>query len=116
MTDSAAALGLRPVVYKTFCRYWQELLPHIVISKPHSNLCWTCQQNSTAIMKATNRSDREKDKVISVNWTFLYWFANGLSNSSTAASIRCPPFTIIVYLVKGRVFNCNHIFVNPILF
>jgi len=63
LTESAAALGLRPVAYRTFCRYWLELLPHIVISKPRSDLCWTCQQNSTAIMKLTNRSDREKERV-----------------------------------------------------
>ena len=91
MTDSAEDLGLRPVAYRTFCRYWQELLPHTVISKPRSDLCWTCQQNSTTIVKATNRSDREKDKVISVNCTFLYWFANGSygdsSNSSTVSTV-----------------------------
>ena len=72
-----------------------------------------------AIMKATNRSDREKDKVLPVNYTFLHWFANGSygdSSNNSTVSIRHPPFTLIVCLVKGCVFNCNHIFVNPIYF
>ena len=65
LTESAAALSLGPVAYRTFCKYWQDLLPHVIISKPRCDLCWTCQQNSTAIMKVTNRSDHEKERVFS---------------------------------------------------
>ena len=62
-TRSRATDVMQPVSYRTFCRYWLKQLPHIVIGKPRSDLCWTCQQNSTAIMKLANTSDRQKQKV-----------------------------------------------------
>lgn len=43
----------RAVAYRTFCRRWMELLPSLVIMKPLSDLCWTCQKNSIAIQRAT---------------------------------------------------------------
>ena len=54
---------MQPVSYWTFCRYWLKRLSHIVIGKPCSDLCWTCQQNSMAIMKLANASDHQKQKV-----------------------------------------------------
>ena len=54
---------MHPVSYRTFCRYWLKRLSHIVIGKPRSDLCWTCQQNSMAIMKLANASDHQKQKV-----------------------------------------------------
>lgn len=44
----------RAAAYRTFCRLWQQLLPSIVLMKPMFDLCWTCQQNSTAILRASN--------------------------------------------------------------
>ena len=61
---NAAALALRPVAYRTFCRLWADLLPHIKISKPRSDLCWVCHQNSTTIMKVANKPDDDKAKVV----------------------------------------------------
>ena len=49
--------------YRTFCRYWTLLLPHIVVSKPRSDLCWVCHQNSTTMSKLANKPDDEKTKV-----------------------------------------------------
>ena len=49
----------RPAAYTTFCRYWRELLPSVVLMRPMTDLCWQCQQNSSAIMRAAN-DDREK--------------------------------------------------------
>lgn len=60
----AANLGLQPVAYRTFCKYWFDLLPYITVSKPRSDLCWTCHQNTTAIMKVVNKPDDEKAKVL----------------------------------------------------
>ena len=53
----------RVLVYTTFCSYWRQLLPQIVVTKPRTDLCWRCQQNSTLIVKATNKSAEEKSKV-----------------------------------------------------
>ena len=49
-----------PVSYRTFWRYWLKRLSHIVIGKPRSDLCWTCQQKSMAIMNLANASDHQK--------------------------------------------------------
>ena len=44
--------GSTAVWYSIFCRLWKKLTPHIVVIKPISDLCWTCQKNSTLIMRA----------------------------------------------------------------
>ena len=44
----------RAAAYRTFCRLWQQLLPYLVLMKPMTDLCWVCQKNSTAILRAVN--------------------------------------------------------------
>ncbi|XP_065884511.1 uncharacterized protein [Dysidea avara] len=61
---SCITTGIRYAELTTFRKYWCQLAPHIVITKPRSDLCWTCQTNSTLIMKAINRSDEEKSQTI----------------------------------------------------
>ena len=34
-------------------------LPHVVVMKPMSDLCWLCQCNSTAITRSANRPDEK---------------------------------------------------------
>ena len=63
-TIRAQELGMKPVAYRTFCRLWTQQLGYIKIGKPQSDLCWTCQQNSLAMMKMVNMMDRETDKVL----------------------------------------------------
>ena len=46
--------GNRAEAYRTYCRWLKELLPALVIMKPLSDLCWTCQQHSTAVQRATS--------------------------------------------------------------
>ena len=45
-----AAAG-REICYVTFARVWKSLLPYILISKPATDLCWTCQNNNTLILR-----------------------------------------------------------------
>ena len=52
------------VAYTTFCSLWRSLLPAIVIMKPISDLCFECQKNSTAIVRAANSHDVEKSAVL----------------------------------------------------
>ena len=52
----------RAGAYSTFCKVWRHFLPH-VIARPMTDLCWTCQQNSTAIVRSTNLSEAEKSEV-----------------------------------------------------
>ena len=57
-------VGLRVAAYNTFCTLWRELAPHITVMKPMTDLCWVCQQNSTAMLRAANRPVEEKSEVI----------------------------------------------------
>ena len=53
----------RTVGYCLFCRLWKQLTPHVVVTKPMSDLCWTCQKNSNLIMRSHNRPVEEKTEV-----------------------------------------------------
>ena len=46
--------------YSTFCQKWQELTPYIIIMKPRSNLCWTCQSTHEQILNSSNQTIEEK--------------------------------------------------------
>ena len=54
----------RAVSRKTFCSLWQELVPHVIIMKPMTDLCWECQKNSTLIQRASNTTNEEKSAAI----------------------------------------------------
>ena len=51
------------ICYSLLCRLWKQLTPQIVVTKPMSDLCWTCQRNNTLIMRAHNRPVEEKTEV-----------------------------------------------------
>ena len=51
------------VAYSTFCSIWRQVVPQITITKPMSDLCWICQSNSTAIMRAANQPEEQKSEV-----------------------------------------------------
>ena len=52
------------VSYCTFCRLWNRLLPHILITKPMADLCWVCQKNATAVMRSANLSEAAKSRLL----------------------------------------------------
>ena len=51
------------VAYSTFCGIWRQVVPQILITKPMSDLCWVCQSNSTAIIRAANQPEEIKSAV-----------------------------------------------------
>ena len=60
---SACAESEREAVGRSkFYDLWSELLPHISISTPSSDLCFTCQQNALAIQKSACLPEEEKSK------------------------------------------------------
>jgi hypothetical protein len=50
-SEAAAPAEVKIVSYVSFVRLWRQLLPFIAISKPMSDLCWTCQQGYRKISK-----------------------------------------------------------------
>ena len=67
--QAAAANTMRAVAYSTFTQLWRQLLPYIVVMKPMSDLCWVCQQNSTAITRAANRA--EEKTIVSIYTLYI---------------------------------------------
>ena len=51
------------VCYSLFCRLWKQLTPQVVVTRPMSDLCWTCQRNSNLIMRSHNQPLEEKTEV-----------------------------------------------------
>jgi len=67
---SCKEAGVRAAQYSTFTALWRQLTPQIQVMKPMSDLCWVCQQNSRAIMKAANMPEEQKSQVSHCkNWT-----------------------------------------------
>ena len=69
--QAAGVESLHPVSYATFTSLWQQLLPHVVVMKPMSDLCWMCQKNSTAITRSSNRPEEEKT-LVSHQYMYTY--------------------------------------------
>ena len=65
--ECTTSLSARPVSYSTFCRVWRNFLGHVVVCKPMSDLCATCQRNSTAIVRSVNMGEEDKSEVLSTH-------------------------------------------------
>ena len=57
--EAAGVQSMHPVGYSTFTGLWRQLLPHVVVMKPMSDLYWLCQCNSTAITRSANRPEEK---------------------------------------------------------
>ena len=63
-TDTCKASGEQAVCYSKFADMWQQFHPNVVVSKPMSDLCFTCQQNTTKLLRAANLPEQEKSDCI----------------------------------------------------
>ena len=64
-SDICTSTGQASVGYSKFCDLWNQLCPFILIMRPATDLCWTCQRNNTQISKSANMPEAEKvDAVI----------------------------------------------------
>ena len=70
--DSASTLRLRPVAYTTFCKVWRNFLADVVVCKPMTDVCATCQNNSVAIIRSINLSEEEKSEVSACSNMYMY--------------------------------------------
>ena len=56
--------GQVSVGYSKFCDLWNQLCPFILIMRPATDLCWTCQKNNSQINKSANLPEAEKVDVV----------------------------------------------------
>ena len=61
--EASKSFDICTVGYHSFCRIWRKFLPHIIITKPKSDLCWVCQRNNRTISGTTNLSESVKQQV-----------------------------------------------------
>ena len=61
--ESVGHFGERVAGYRSFQKIWSKYLPQVLITKPMSDLCWTCQQNNSLILRSSNKCEEEKSAV-----------------------------------------------------
>ena len=62
--DICTSTGQVSVGYSKFCDLWNQLCPFILIMRPATDLCWTCQKNNNQILKTTNLPESEKAEAV----------------------------------------------------
>lgn len=61
--DISASLSQVSVGYSKFCDLWNQICPFILIMRPATDLCWTCQKNNQ-IHKSANLPEAEKAEAV----------------------------------------------------
>ena len=52
--------AVRVVKFSTFTAIWRKYCPCQMVMKPMTDLCATCQENSTIVLRAANKPEAEK--------------------------------------------------------
>ena len=65
------ASGQQAVSYSKFAELWQQLHLNVVVAKPMTDLCITCQQNTTKLLRAANLPVHEKSDCINAQQEHL---------------------------------------------
>ena len=60
----SSTTGQRVVQLTSFRLLWHQLVPHVVIGKPRSDLCWVCQRNNMHILRAVNIPEAMKSATL----------------------------------------------------
>ena len=62
--DICTSIGQVSVGYSKFCDLWNQLCPFILIMRPATDLCWTCQKNNNRIHRTVNLPKAEKVEAV----------------------------------------------------
>ena len=68
--------GARVVGYRSFRNIWRKYLPQVIITKPMTDLCLTCQKNNSLILRSVNKTEEEKSTVRYVNGNYFSYMYN----------------------------------------
>ena len=52
------------VSYLKFIDLWQQFHPSVIVAKPMTDLCLTCQENTSKLLRAANLPDHEKSQCV----------------------------------------------------
>lgn len=56
--------GKQVVSYKKFVDLWKQFYPNVVMVKQMTDLCFTCQQNTSKLLRAANLPEEEKSECV----------------------------------------------------
>ena len=56
--------GKDAVCFTKFIHLWEQFHPNVFVAKPMSDLCLTCQQNTSKLVRSANLPDREKSACV----------------------------------------------------
>ena len=62
--QSSLTAGLLVASYSKFVDLWNKTRPQVRITKPMTDLCYTCQKNNTSIYRSANLPDNEKTGIV----------------------------------------------------
>ena len=62
---------MRAVSCRKFLQLWEQFYPNVVVAKPMTDICLTCQQNTSKLQRAANLSDREKSECVKAHQDHL---------------------------------------------
>ena len=65
-TEICTSQGQQSVGYSKFCDLWKQLCPFILIMRPATDLCWTCQKNNNLIQKSVNLPENQKVEAVRI--------------------------------------------------
>ena len=63
-TNICKGTGKPSMGYSKFCDLWNQLCPFIVIMRPATSLCWTCQKNNNRIRNNVNLPESDKAEAV----------------------------------------------------
>ena len=52
------------ISYSKFVELWEQFNPNLVVAKPMTDICLTCQQNTTKLLRAANLPDNDKSDCV----------------------------------------------------
>lgn len=87
------------VCYTKFINLWQQFHPSVVVAKPMSDLCITCQQNTSKLVRSANLPDREKTQCVLVQQEHL----NCVQTERDLYKRVCQEAKTIFEEIEGRV-------------
>ena len=62
--SACKAAGKQAVCYSKFIDLWQQFHPSVIVAKPMTDLCLTCQENTSKLLRAANLPDHEKSQCV----------------------------------------------------
>ena len=70
-TNICVGTGKPSMGYSKFCDLWNQLCPFIVILRPATDLCWTCQKNNNRIRNTVDLPKSDKAEAVRAHEQYL---------------------------------------------